>query len=181
MANFGNLQFDEKLFDLEEANIYGIYEPFGYMTWHIEMFPKGEDNYIMLNALVFDGITSPRQLSETTLNETSNTSDLNEHTVRVDGEDRFLKSIDMNFGKWDAENQTIQLTGHGIIDADDNFPAVKYILNCRLRFQGINIFETTKEEVQAFVDTYDQDKKAEIEVKFEHVASGLRATISGNF
>ncbi len=118
----GNLQYDNDSFDFEETNIYGIYEPHGYMTWHIEMFPTGEDNYIMFNSLVFDNIFSPQQLSDTTFKENSETGDLYEHTVRVNGEDRFLKSVDMAFSKWDTENQSIKLTGHGTIDADDNLP-----------------------------------------------------------
>jgi hypothetical protein len=47
MENLDSLQFDKNVYDFEEANIYGIYESDGYMTWHIEMFPPGEDNYEM--------------------------------------------------------------------------------------------------------------------------------------
>ena len=42
MTPLGNLQFDNNSFNFEETNIYGIFEPHGYMTWHIEMFPPGE-------------------------------------------------------------------------------------------------------------------------------------------
>ncbi|MGZ3848663.1 MAG: hypothetical protein ACXVMS_12195 [Flavisolibacter sp.] len=181
MTPLGNLQYDNNLFDFEETNIYGIYEPHGYMTWYIEMFPDGEDNYIMFNSLVFDNIFSPQQLSDVTIKETSDTGDLYEHTVRVNGEDRFLKSIDMAFGKWDTENQSIQITGHGTIDADDNLPEVVYKFNAVLRFKELDIFETTKEATQKFVDTYLQDTKDKLEINFENVASGLQAIISGHF
>jgi hypothetical protein len=181
MTPLGNLQYDDNLFDFEETNIYGIYESDGYMTWHIEMFPSGEDNYIMFNSLVFDNVFSPQQLTDLKFKETTDTSDLYEHTVRVNGDDRFLNSVDMTFGKWDTENQSIQLSGHGIIDTDDNLPEVTFKFNATLKFKELNIFETTKEATQQFVDTYLKDSKDKLSIKFENAASGLQAIIGGNF
>jgi hypothetical protein len=177
----GNLQLDNNLFDLEETSIYGIFEPYGYMTWYIEMFPAGEDNYIMFNSVVFDNVFSPQQLSDTTFKETSDTGDLYEHTVLVDGEERFLKSIDMTFGKWDTENQSIHLTGHGVIDPEDNLPALAYKFDATLKFKGLNIFETTKEATQKFIDIHLPESKQKLDIRFENVASGLQAIISGRF
>lgn len=177
----GNLQFDNNSFDLEETSIYGIYEPSGEMTWHIEMFPPGEDNYIMFNSLTLGNIYLPNALSDTSYKATADTADLYEHTVRVNGEDRFLQSVDMTFGKWDSENQSISLTGHGIIDADDNLPEVNYNFRANLKFKELYIFETTPEATQMFVETHLQDRKDRIEVNYEEVASGLQATISGRF
>jgi hypothetical protein len=145
------------------------------------MFPVGEDNYIMFNALVFDNIFSPRQLSGITYKASSDTDDLYEHTIRVNGQDRFLQSVDMTFGKWDTTTQSIELTGHGIIDADDDLPEVSYKFNALLKFKDINIFETSQETTQKFVDTYLLDIKDELEIKFENVASGLQAVIGGHF
>ncbi len=181
MTPFGNLQFDNNSFDFEEANIYGIYESHGYMTWHIEMFPAGEDNYIMFNSLMLDNIFSPQQLSNTKYKANADTGDLYEHTVRVDAQDRFLQSVDMTFGKWNTENQSILLSGHGIIEADDDSPEVIYRFNAFLKFKELNIFETTQEATQKFVDTYLQNNKEKLEINFENVASGLQATISGQF
>jgi hypothetical protein len=181
MTSLGKLQFDNNSFDLEETNIYGIYEPYGEMTWHIEMFPAGEDNYIMFNALILGNIFSPNALSDTIYKATADTGDLYEHTVRVNGEDRFLQSVNMTFGKWDKESQSTTLTGYGIIDAEDNLPEVNYKFNANLKFKELCIFETTKEATQKFVDTYLQDRKDRIEVNYEEVASGLQATISGRF
>jgi hypothetical protein len=45
----------------------------------------------------------------------TNTGDLYEHTVRVNGEDRFLQSVDMIFGKWEKENQSIKLSGQELL------------------------------------------------------------------
>jgi hypothetical protein len=181
MTPFGNLRFDNNSFDFEETNIYGIYESAGYMTWHIEMFPPGEDNYIMFNSLGFDNVFSPRQLTDLTFKETDDTGDLYEHTVRVNGGDRFLKSVDMTFGKWDSANQSIQLTGHGTVDAGENLPQVTYKFNAILKFKELNIFETTKEATQKFIDTRLQDSKDKLHIKFENVASGLQAIIGGHF
>jgi hypothetical protein len=181
MTPLGNLQYDNNSFDFEETNIYGIYESHGYMTWHIEMFPPGEDNYIMFNSLVFDNVFSPKQLSGITFKETTDTSDLYEHTVKVNGDDRFLNSVDMTFGNWDTENQSIQLSGHGTIDADDNLPEVTYKFNAILKFKELNIFETTKEATQQFVDTYLRDNKDKLNITFENAPSGLQAIIGGNF
>ena len=181
MTPLGNLQFDNNAFDFEETNIYGIYEPQGYMTWHIEMFPIGEDNYIMFNSLILDNVFSPQQLSDKTYKATHETGDLYEHTVRVNGEDRFLQSVDMTFGKWDNENQSIKLNGQGTIDADNDLPQVIYKFNAVLKFKELDIFETTKEATQKFVDTYLQESKNNLKVKFEDVASGLQAIISGTF
>jgi hypothetical protein len=181
MTPLGNLQFDDNSFDFEETNIYGIFEPHGYMTWHIEMFPPGEENYIMFNALILDNIFSPQQLSETSYTSAADTGDLYEHTVYVNGQDRFLKSVNMTFGKWDTETQTIQLNGHGSIDEDEDLPEVVYRFNATLKFKDLNIFETTKEATQKFIDTYLQNSKDSIKVEFENAASGLQAVICGQF
>ena len=181
MTQLGILQFDKSSFEFEETNIYGIYESYGYMTWHIEMFPSGEDNYIMFNALILDNIFSPQQLSETTYKSASDTGDLYEHTVRVGGQDRFLKSVDMKFDKWNTESQSINLTGYGIIEEDDNLPEVNYKFNATLKFNGLNLFETTQETTQKFVDSHFQDIKDKLEITFENVRSGLQATIVGRF
>ncbi len=181
MENPGNLQYDNDLFDLEEANIYGIYEDEGYMTWHIEMFPSGDNNYIMINSLVLDKIFSPHQLSKVSFKETSETSDLYEHTILVNSDDRFLKSIEMIFGNWDTEYQSIKLTGSGIIESYENLPEINYKFKAILKFKGLNIFETNKEATKQFVDTYLQDNKSKLDIKFENVASGLKATIEGSF
>jgi hypothetical protein len=181
MTHHGTLQFDKNLFDFEETNFYGIYEPHGYMTWHVEMFPPGEDNYIMFNSLIFDNIFTPQQLSDATFKSTADTGDLYEHTIRVNGEDRFLKSVDMTFGKWDTETQSINLSGHGSIDEDDNLPEVIYKFNATLKFKDLNIFETTEEATQKFIDTYFQNIKDKLDIKFENAASGLQAIIGGHF
>jgi hypothetical protein len=181
MTPLGNLQYDNNLFDFEETNIYGIYESHGDMNWHIEMFPTGEENYIMFNSLVLDNIFSPQQLSDTTFKKNSDTGDLYEHTVKVNGDDRFLSSVDMTFGKWDTENQSIQLSGHGTIDADDNLPEVTYKFNATLKFKELNIFETTQEATQQFVDAYLKDNKDKLNIKFENAPSGLQAIIGGLF
>jgi hypothetical protein len=96
MKSYGSLQFDNNSFDLEQTNIYGIFVPPGEMTWYIEMFPAGEDNYIMLNALSFENIFSPQKLSGVKFRSTSVESDLYENTVFVDGQDRFLQSIEIS-------------------------------------------------------------------------------------
>ena len=181
MTSFGNLLYGNTLFHLEETNIYGIYESDSYMAWNIEMFPSGEDNYIMFNSLVIDNIFSPKQLNGKTFKETSDAADLYEHTVKVNGEDRFLKSVEMTFSNWDTENQSLHLNGHGTILEDDNFPEVIYKFYAILKFQGLNIFETTQRETQQFIDTCLQDVKDKLEIKFENVASGLTAIISGQF
>ena len=177
----GNLKFGNDLFDLEETNIYGIFEPNGYMTWHIEMFPEGEDNYIMFNSLQFDNIFSPGKLNDIKYKADADASDLKEHTVRVNGQDRFLQSVDMTFGKWNTANQSIELTGHGTIDAEDDIPEILFKFNALLKFKEINIFETSQAAVQKFVETYLQDVQNRIEIKFENVASGLQAEIAGQF
>jgi hypothetical protein len=181
MASFGSLQFNNNSFNLEEANIYGIFEPHGYMTWHIEMFPTGEDNYIMLNALVFDNIFSPKQLTGIKYRGVSEENDLYENTVVINGDDRFLQSIEMEFGHWDAENQSVQLRGNGFINPENNLPDVTYLFNAVLKFNYLNIFETTEEATRSFVETHLQEYGGSLEVKFEQVPSGLMAIIAGRF
>lgn len=178
MSSIGNLQFDDIVFGLEEANIYGIVEAYGDVTWHVEMFPEGEENYIMLNALVFDGIYSPKNLSNITGNKTA---DLYEHTVIVNGKDRFLKTFQMTFGEWNTEDGSILLRGYGIVEAADDSPELNYNFNAILKFKELNIFETTPEETQQFIDTYLADIKSDISATYQQVASGLQARITGRF
>jgi hypothetical protein len=179
MTQLGTLQFDKNPFDLVETNIYGIFELHGHMHWFIELFPPVEDNYIMFNALVFDNIYSPRQLSNTMYMTDDDSDDLGEHTVLVNGQDRFLKSVEMSFGMWQTTKQTIELTGKGFIEKWGNLPEIPYKFNSVLEFKGINIFETSQADAQKFVDTYLQDIKNHIKIKFENVTSGLQAVISG--
>ena len=181
MTPLGHLEFNSNSFDFEETNIYGIFEPHGNMTWHIEMFPAGEDNYIMLNSLFIEQVFSPQRLSGIKYQATNDESGLYDHTVRVDGRDRYLQSIEMVFGNWDTKNQSIQLSGQGIIEPDDNLPEVSYVFNAILKFKELNIFETTKEATQKFVETHLQDSNESLEIKFEDVPSGLQATIGGRF
>jgi hypothetical protein len=115
MTGAGTLQLDKKRFELEETNIYGIYEPYGDMTWHIELFPQGEENYIMLNALVFKDTYSPASLSKMEYNSVTNNDELYEHTVLVNGENRYLQTLSIIFGDWQPGTQSIPLSGEGII------------------------------------------------------------------
>jgi hypothetical protein len=181
MTHLGTLQFDGNSFDLEETNIYGIYEPKGYMTWNIEIFSPGEDNYIMFNSLVFKDIFSPQQLSDIVYSATSDTDELSEHTVRTNGHDRFLKSIEMKFNKWDTESQSIHLSCQGLIEEEDNLPQADYKFNAVLEFKNLNIFQTNKDATHKFIDTYFANIKDKLDIKFEDAASGLQAIISGNF
>jgi len=181
MTSLGNVRLGNQSFDFEEANIYGIYEKDGIMTWHIELLPPGEDNYIMFNSLVFNNVFSPPQLSNIALIETSATSDLYEYTVSVEGEERFLKSVDMVFRKWETTNQSIQLIGSGIIHAEDNLSELTYSFNAILHFKQFYILQTSEAETQKFVDTYLPDSKQQVTIQFENVASGRQAIIKGQF
>ena len=181
MTSIGNLELENYIIELEEANISGIYEPHGEMTWDIEIFPPGEDTYIMFNALILTGIYTPEKISNTFYKATTDTADLYGHTVLLNGEDRFLQSVDMIFGKWDTTLQLLPLQGHGIINADDNQPAITFNFKTNLKFKELNIFETTREEAQLFVETHLQDHKTDIVINYEQVASGLQATITGHF
>ncbi len=181
MMGAGTLLFDKKQFELEETTIYGIYEPHGDMTWHIELFPQGEENYIMLNAIVFKDTYSPAALSNIQYNAASNYDDLYEHTVLVNGEERHLQTLNMVFGNWQAATQSIPLTGKGIIEPDDTLPALVFKFDCILHFKDLNIFETTAAATQEFVDNHLQEIKSRLLITFEKVASGLQAVISGQF
>lgn len=181
MTVFGYLRFNNKQFEIEEANIYGIFESNGYMTWHIEIFPPGEENYIMLNALILDKKIYPDQFDGFFYQKRSNKDDLFEHTVFVDGDDSFLNSINIVFSNWSNENQTLHLNGNGTIDTDNMQEEVTYSVDTILKFKGINLFNTTKEAANKFIDTYLQNKKDAIKIEFEEVKSGLKAIIRGKF
>ncbi len=175
------LKIDSSPFDLEQTTIYGIFEEYGEMSWHIEIYPPEEENYIMFNALILDGVISPAKLDGLIYEADTSTTDMYEHTVFVGGEDRFLKSVNLKFGKWDTENQSIRLNGSGIIADDEGLPEIPYSFDIHLNFTGINLFETTHEDAHAFVDKYFPLLKNELELKFEEVPSGLSALIEGKF
>jgi len=182
MTSPGILQIDKNSFDLDQTNIYGIYEPQGgYMTWHIEMFLVGEVSYVMFNSLVFDNIFSPSELSNIKYKATSGTDDLYEHTIHINGQDRFMQSVDMTFENWDAISQSIKLSGNGIIAAGDALPEATYQFTAFLKFSEIDIFETSQEETKKFADNHLTGMKDNLEIKFENVESGLHAIIKGQF
>jgi hypothetical protein len=181
MTTPGHLRYDNKTFPLEQATFYGIYESRGYMSWWIELFPRGEDNYIMFNSLIFSNIFLPQQFN---FLNSADIGDKYEHTVRVNGGDRFLESANLTFRRWDVKTQSIQLTGEGTISGErmEGLPEVHYEFNANLTCTGIHIFETTKEDAQKFVDMHLKNElDIDFEVKFEEVPSGLTATIVGRF
>jgi hypothetical protein len=135
----------------------------------------------MFNALVFDQAFSPSKLSHIHFVGDQDTADLYEHTVRVDAEDRFLDTVDMTFGAWDPLGQCISLTGKGLIEGEHGQPAIPYSFDARLPFEGLNIFETTREQAQHFLTTHLPDARGKIALHFEQVPSGLRAVINGQF
>jgi hypothetical protein len=176
-----HVQFDNKSFPLEQATFYGIYERYGDVSWWVELFPKDDDNYIMFNSLVFNSIILPNQFS---FFEPAAIGDKYEHTVQVNGMDRFLENANLIFGAWDARTQSIPLAGHGTIleEKKEGIPKVQYQFNANLTFTGIHLYETTKDETQKFIDTHLTGKvDITFQVKFEEAPSGLAATITGKF
>jgi hypothetical protein len=174
-----SLRFGDTAFDFEKTNLYGILEPHGRMTWYVELFPPGEDDYIMFNALVFDRVFAPRGLGGLVYKGDTRTIDLYEHTVRVNGEDRFLESIDMRFGDWDKATQRIALHGKGMIEAEHGQAAIPCTFEAMLPFEGLSIFETSREAAHRFLQTHLP--AAGVALHFEQVPSGLQAVFSGQF
>lgn len=180
-SSMGTLQYGDVSFAFEKTNLYGILEPHGHMTWYVELFPPGEDDYIMFNALVFAETFSPQQLGHRSYQGDNQTLDLYEHTVRVDGEDRFLRLVDMTFGPWDTAAQCIPLKGHGFIEAEHGQPEIPYSFDAVLPFEGLSIFETSREEAHRFLTTHLPDARGQVALKFEQAPSGLQAVFSGKF
>jgi hypothetical protein len=181
MITPGHLQYNSKAFPLEQAKFYGIYTPYGSMSWDIGLYPKDDDNYIMFNSLTFPKIFLPHQL---TFLDVPDISDKYEHTIQVNGMDRFFDSANLTFKRWDSKSQSIPLTGRGTISGEkkEGLPEVNFEFDANLSFSGIYIFETTKEATQKFVDTHLKNEPDILfEVKFENVPSGLKATIGGRF
>ncbi len=177
----GILKIGDNTFHLEEANIYGIFESYEAMTWHIELFPPGDQNYIMLNSLILDDIFSPTQLSEKCYDAALNSDDLYEHTVLVNSEERFLSSLQIRFGTWDTGSQTISFTGDGIVEASNTAPSIIFEFNSILTFKELLLFETTRAKAKLFIDNYLQENKENLAVRFEKALSGLQAIVSGKF
>lgn len=183
MKHLGSLKFEGQNYDLEETNLYGIWESFGYMSWDIELYPPGEDNYMMFNGLTFDRVYLPQHLTDLVYHATSSRDDLYEHTVYVNGRDRVLTSVDLTFGKWDRDDQTILVLGKGVIQEEKSkkLPAVKLSFEAMLKFTGLNMFETSLEEVHTFVERHMPSSREKVEIKFEKVASGLQVIVKGPF
>lgn len=183
MKHLGSLKFDVENYDLEETNLYGIWESFGYMSWDIEIYPPGEDNYMMFNGLTFDHVYLPQHLTDLVYHATSVRDDLYEHTVYVNGRDRVLASVDLNFGKWDKDDQTILVLGKGEIQEEKSkkLRPVKFSFEAMLKFTGLNMFETSLEEVHTFVERHMPGSREKVEIKFEKVASGLQVIVKGPF
>jgi hypothetical protein len=99
----------------------------------------------------------------------------------VAAEDRFLDTVDMTFGAWDPVGQCIPLSGRGLIEGEHGLPAIPYTFEARLPFEGLSIFETTREQAQHFLTTHLPGTSGKIALHFEQVPSGLRAVINGQF
>jgi len=184
MNDLGNLKFNSTQFNVEETHIYGILEGSNTMTWDVGIFPPGEENYIMLNSFsLHKQIFNPKLLSAYKIFANNKMDDLYGHTVYVDGNERFLENINVEFGDWDSEGQKISIIGKGLIMNEEelNLPEVEFTFETDLVFKGLNIFETTITETEKFIQDKLKMSKNELEIIYEDVPSGFRALINGPF
>jgi hypothetical protein len=175
------IQFNQNTFKLEETVLSGIFTMESYITWEIGLYPEGEENYIMFNSLIFADKFTPAALSGLIYSAESHTSDLYGHTVYVDGAERFIDAISIRFGQLNTKDQTINLSGSGIIGADEDLPEVAFTFNADLHIKAIYLFETSKDAAEKYVEDYLGNRKDELALVFEQAPSGFMATITGKF
>jgi hypothetical protein len=179
--NIGSLNFGNQQLVLEEANIYGIFEKYHQMSWYIELFPKGEDNYMIFNALPFENITTPRGLNQMQVQVKNRQLDLGEHKVLVGDEEYLLQQLVLNFGNWDPATGTILVKGEGKIERDNAQRTTDCTFEALCHFDGLRLFETSQEEVEAFISQNLKTDRQHLDLHFENAPLGLECVIGGRF
>jgi hypothetical protein len=177
----GYLQFGEQSFGLEHASIYGIFEKYGQMSWYIELFPEGEENYMIFNALLFENIINPKGLNQIQVQVSNRLVELGEHKVMVNDEEFVLQHLRLNFGNWDEATKSIPVKGVGKIERNYE----QNVLDCRFEvtctFDGIRLFDTSEDEVDHFIANMLKSDKNTLKLSFEDAPMGLECVIAGQF
>ncbi|MCU0451225.1 MAG: hypothetical protein MUC97_15525 [Bernardetiaceae bacterium] len=174
--NFGNQQLV-----LEEANIYGIFEKYHQMSWYIELFPKGEDNYMIFNALPFENIVTPRGLNQMQVQVKNRQLDLDEHKVLVGDQEYVLQELMLTFGNWDPTTGSIVVKGEGKIERGYPQRVTDCTFEAVCRFDGLRLFETSQEEVETFISQNLKADRQQLDLHFENAPLGLECVIGGRF
>jgi hypothetical protein len=177
----GHLQFGDQKFALEDAVIYGIFEKYGQMSWYIELFPEGEENYMIFNALMFENIVNPKALSQVQVQVRNKQVELGEHKVMVKDEEYLLHHLQLQFGNWDQASRTIQVRGEGKIGRYYEQKTLDCWFEACCNFDGIRLFETSRDEVDHFIAYQLKADKQALKLSFEEAPMGLECVIEGQF
>ncbi len=177
----GHLKFGNQSFALEDAVIYGIFEKYGQMSWYIELFPEGEENYMIFNALLFENIINPKGLSQVQVQVRNKQVELNEHKVMVNDEEYTLQRLQLSFGNWDQATRTIRVQGEGKIERYYSNKSLDCSFEAVCAFDGIRLFDTNEEEVDNFIVNLLKTDKNSISLRFEEAPMGLECVIGGQF
>ena len=119
------LRFGEQVHELEEFKFHLWCKEAGSSDWTFEIYPPGTENYIMLNSIDLQDILEPAGFAGKKFNFSE---ELESHTVYIEGDLRFLKTLSLSFGTYSARDRTISVTGNGRIMAGEGakHPEIDY-------------------------------------------------------
>ena len=172
MINIGQLTIDQQLFELEEAKISGIFQH-SAVVWDIEIYPPGEQNYLMLNCLfISNDKFLPKDLEGL---DQEFEDELYEHTVVVEGNDGFLNTLILKINNWTPSSREISVMGEG--ELTSNGEVFEYEFAALAKFEGIHLFETSQQETEEIIRNIFNRDLHEFSITYEQVPSGLKSVL----
>lgn len=167
----GYVSFGVEKFALEEAKISSLLSRDQFISWTFELYPPGEDNYIMINSIILEELKTPQELSGFTFDATSETDDLYEHTVFVNGEPSFMESLSFEIKTWDKVNEIISFSGAGTVYCGDDLIDFKFEANCK--WTGMNVQAKDKQTALELVLKFWNVPEEKLSFSCESVAEGI--------
>lgn len=167
----GYVSFGGEKFDLEEAKISSFISTEQFNGWTFELYPPGEDNYIMINNIILEDVRTPQELAGFAFDTTSETDDLYEHTVFINGEPSFMESLSFKVKNWDKVNEILSFSGSGTVYCGDDLIEYQFEANCK--WTGMTVHANDKQTALEMAQDFWDVPEEQLSYSCESSAEGI--------
>lgn len=143
----GYIQFGNRIFYLEEAKFSSWLYYGKFQDWTFELYPPGEDNYIMLNSINLGIQRFPDDLVGYKRKFDAKDDEMCEHTVFVDGTFSRMITLEITVIDWDPSIDRLIISGKGTIVKEGEYKSIPYEFFAACFWQGMDVHRNYTEEV----------------------------------